>query len=165
MSDDSGLFVVDHPVLWEFPSQVMYIDENDTIFDYTLGLRLKGNYSIKLPNRSMGLYWRQKYGEKKINYNFFKNYDLSTFKRLKLRNGGTDASQLLTKDAVLSKLIGGLRNVEVANSRAVEVFINDHYWGLYNLRELITPRHFYYKYGLDFEQNSYFRKLPERPES
>ena len=165
MSDDSGLFVVDHPVLWEFPSQVMYIDENDTIFDYTLGLRLKGNYSIKLPNRSMGLYWRQKYGEKKINYNFFKNYDLSTFKRLKLRNGGTDASQLLTKDAVLSKLIGGLRNVEVANSRAVEVFINDQYWGLYNLRELITPRHFYYKYGLDFEQNSYFRKLPERPES
>ena len=162
-SDDSGLFVVDHPVLWEFPSQVMYIDENDTIFDYTLGLRLKGNYSIKLPNRSMGLYWRQKYGEKKINYNFFKNYDLSTFKRLKLRNGGTDASQLLTKDAVLSKLIGGLRNVEVANSRAVEVFINDHYWGLYNLRELITPRHFYYKYGLDFEQIIILESYPIDP--
>ena len=61
-SEDSGLFVVDHPVLWEFPSQVMYIEEGDTIFDNALGLRLKGNYSINLPNRSMGLYWRKKYG-------------------------------------------------------------------------------------------------------
>ncbi len=45
-SEDSRLFVVDHPVLWEFPSQVMYIEEGDTIFDNALGLRLKGNYSI-----------------------------------------------------------------------------------------------------------------------
>ena len=163
-SADSGLFVVDHPVLWEFPSQVMYIDEDDTIFDHTLGLRLKGNYSIHLPNRSMGLYWREEYGEKKINYDFFKNYNLYTFKRLKLRNGGTDAAQLLTKDAVLSKLIGELRNVEVANSRAVEVFINDHYWGLYNLRELINPRHFYYKYGLDYEQITILESYPQRPQ-
>ena len=163
-SADSGLFVVVHPVLWEFPSQVMYIDEDDTIFDHTLGLRLKGNYSIHLPNRSMGLYWREEYGEKKINYNFFKNYNLYTFKRLKLRNGGTDAAQLLTKDAVLSKLIGELRNVEVANSRAVEVFINDHYWGLYNLRELINPRHFYYKYGLDYEQITILESYPKKPQ-
>ena len=163
-SADSGLFVVDHPVLWEFPTQVMYIDENDTIFDYTLGLRLKGNFSINSPNRSMGLYWREKYGKKKINYNFFKNYNLNTFKRLKLRNGGTDAAQLLTKDAVLSKLIGGLLNVEVANSRAVEVFINDHYWGLYNLRELITPRHFHYKYGLDNEQITILEGYPKDPQ-
>ena len=63
----------------------------------------------------MGLYWREEYGKKKINYNFFKNYDSIKFKRLKLLNGGTNAAQLLTKDAVLSKLIGGLRNVEVAN--------------------------------------------------
>jgi hypothetical protein len=142
----------------------MYFDENDTIFDYILGLRLKGNFSINSPNRSMGLYWREKYGKKKINYNFFKNYNLNTFKRLKLRNGGTDAAQLLTKDAVLSKLIGGLLNVEVANSRAVEVFINDHYWGLYNLRELITPRHFYYKYGLDNEQITILEGYPKDPQ-
>ena len=163
-SEDSGLFVVDHPVLWEFPSQVMYIEEGDTIFDNALGLRLKGNYSINLPNRSMGLYWRKKYGEKKIEYTFFKNYDLKTFKRLKLRNGGTDADQLLTKDAVLSKLMGELRNVEVANSRAVEVFINDMYWGLYNLRELITPRHFQYKYGLDNEQITMLQSFPQEPQ-
>jgi len=110
-SEDSGLFVVDHPVQWEFPSQVIYIEEGDTIFDNALGLRLKGNSSINLPNRSMGLYWRKKYGEKLIEYTFFKNYDLNTFKRLKLRNGGTDADQLITKDAVLSKLMGALRNV------------------------------------------------------
>ena len=144
-SKDSGLFVVDQLVLWEFPSQVMYIDRGDTIFDHALGLRIKGNHSINLPNRSMGLYWREEYGKKKINYAFFENYDLNTFKRLKLRNGGTDADQLLTKDAVLSKLIGELRNIEIANSRTVEVFINDQYWGLYNLRELIKPRHFQYK--------------------
>ena len=58
-SEDSGLFVVDHPVQWEFPSQVIYIEEGDTIFDNALGLRLKGNSSINLPNRSMGLYWRK----------------------------------------------------------------------------------------------------------
>lgn len=163
-SEDSGLFVVDHPVQWEFPSQVIYIEEGDTIFDNALGLRLKGNSSINLPNRSMGLYWRKKYGEKLIEYTFFKNYDLNTFKRLKLRNGGTDADQLITKDAVLSKLMGALRNVEVANSRAVEVFINDIYWGLYNLRELITPRHFQYKYKLDNEQITMLQSFPQEPQ-
>ncbi len=56
----------------------------------------------------MGLYRREEYGDKKININFFKNYDCYTFKRLKFRNSGTDAAQLLTKDAVLNKLIGGL---------------------------------------------------------
>ena len=163
-SEDSGLFVVNHPVLWEFPSQVIYIDKGDTIFDHALGLRLKGNYSINLPNRSMGLYWREKYGEKNINYPFFENYDLNKFKRLKLRNGGTDADQLLTKDAVLSKLIAELRHVEVANSRPVKVFINGDYWGLYNLRELITPRHFQYKYGLDNEQITMLQDNLQEPQ-
>ena len=37
-SADSKLFVVDHPALWEFSSQITYIDENDIIFDYILGL-------------------------------------------------------------------------------------------------------------------------------
>ena len=57
-----------------------------------------------------------------------------------------------------------MRNVEVANSRAVDIFINNHYWGLYNLRELITPRHFQYKYGLDNEQITILESFPQDPQ-
>jgi|TARA_B110000093_G_scaffold59445_1_gene64319 hypothetical protein len=77
-SEDSGLFVVGNNGAeyagqianyyqdWEFPSYLSYWKNGEKVFIDTVGFRIKGKGSRAKPNKSIGLYWRDKYGKGKL---------------------------------------------------------------------------------------------------
>jgi len=164
-SADSGLFVkgtngtigphgdtANYYQEWEFPCLATFHLSNDTIFSHQVGFRIKGNSSRNKPNKSIGLYWRQDYGHYSLKYKLFEDRDTFEFKRLKLRSGGSDQTATILNDLILSRWIQNKTHVPVLAGRPVVLYINNEYWGLYNLRELFSIQYFetYYSANKNF---------------
>ena len=120
-------------------------------------MRLHGNGSRILANRSYRLYAKSDYGAKEINYPFFKDYNLDVFRRIILRNSGGDATFSLFMDAFVQMLNKPL-NVYIQNYQPVVNFINGEYYGILNLRERFDEKYFEIKFNikeseLDFLEN------------
>ena len=158
-SPDSGLFVIgengrenwtgltaNYFQSWEHPARVSFQIGNDIVNNDPIGFRIKANSGRMRPNKTLGLYWREEYGKKRLEnmYSIFPDNEIGRYKRLKL-----DAGFEITHNIIVEGIVRGQVDVEVANMRPVNLFINDDYWGLYNLRETITPHHFEYHYGVD----------------
>ncbi|MCD4789339.1 MAG: CotH kinase family protein [Bacteroidales bacterium] len=89
--------------------------------------------------KSLRFYARSQYGENEINYKIFDDIDITTFKRLILRNGGNDGFEL-SKTQIrdpMAHIIYRQNNPEnaISSYKPVNVFLNGQYWGMYNLRE------------------------------
>lgn len=134
---------------WEYPATVSYYNGDHLAFKDSVGFRIKGNCSRALALKSIGLYWRREYGNRKLNYPLFRNSSVSEFKRLVLRNSGGDFGHSHIKDAINSQIVIDHANVEVQHYQPIVVYINNEYWGIHNLREMITPRLFQYSYNVD----------------
>jgi len=165
-SPDSGLYIVGNNGIaiegcntianynqrWEFPAVVSYRENDQIIFTDSVGFRIKGKCSRSNSMKSIGLYWRAEYGKNRIEYDLFPGLGIYKFKRLMLRNSGNDFGRTHIKDAAISQIIKDYANVEYQEYQPVVVYLNDEYWGIHNLRELITPHHFKYHYGVNDER-------------
>ncbi|MBL4624487.1 MAG: CotH kinase family protein [Flavobacteriales bacterium] len=159
-STDSGLYVIgtngitygcsqlaNYNQKWEFPAHIEYKENGIIGFSDDVGFRIKGKCSRNNSMKSIGIYWRSKYGNKKLEYPIFSS-NTSTYKRLFLRNSGNDFGKTQIKDASISMIFKNYANVEFQEYKPAVLYLNDEYWGIYNLREMITPHHFKYKYGV-----------------
>ncbi len=165
-SADSGLYVIgsnginidcsktlfaNYNQKWEFPALIRYfpIGEELPVFENRVGFRIKGNCSRRKAMKSIGLYWRSEYGNSSLVHPFFEDSGTDQFKRLLLRNSGNDFGQTQLKDAAIIQIIKDYSNVDYQEYQPVVLYLNDKYWGIHNLREMITPHHFRYHYGVD----------------
>jgi len=72
---------------WERPINLAFYDEDGKLgFKLDAGIKIYGNYSRKLPQRSLAIYAKSKYGSSKINYQLFPDKSIKTFKTFILRN-------------------------------------------------------------------------------
>ena len=159
-SPDSGLYVIgtngtencgviaNYNQNWEYPAQVKYLENNSIIFDEKVGLRIKGNCSRALPMKSFGLYWREIYEAPQLNYPIFINKNLSSCNRLFLRNSGGFYLRTHLKDISIVSIIKDYANVEYQEYIQAVVYLNNEYWGIYNIREMITPHFFENNFGV-----------------
>lgn len=157
-SPDSGLYVMgrDEEVpnsmyKWEFPAKVKLKIDGETQFSDTVGFRIKGTSTRDNNMKSLGLYWRSEYGKSKLNHQVFGESDLGTYKRLLLRNLANDPLQTYIKDAAIMRMFRGHAKVDYQEYEPCVLYINKEYWGLYGLREMITPHHFEFHYGVNNE--------------
>lgn len=172
-SPDSGLFVIgengstnwtgytaNYLTRWEHPAQVSFEIGNDRVQNDPIGFRIKANSGRLRPNKTIGLYWREEYGVKRLEdmYSIFPDNEIGRYKRLKL-----DAGYDISHNIIIEKIVRGMANIEVANMRPVNLYINDDYWGLYNLRETINPHHFEYHYGVDDNHVNILERSQEKP--
>jgi hypothetical protein len=175
-SPDSGLFVVgtngkanwngvvaNYYQDWEFVSSATLVLDDSIVFSDSVGFRLKGNSSRAKPNKSFGLYWRSEYGNKNFKSDELFSGGSGKYKRLYFRNGGNDPDSLHFKGSVITSLLEDETHVEYAKYRPAVVYINKEYWGLYDMREIITPHYFKYKYGVEDDQVNILRWNPRRP--
>lgn len=116
--------------------------------DHNLKFKIDGGVQLHSPKSnpqlSLRLYARSDYGNESIDYQIFPNKEIHTFKRLILRNAGNDATVLNTPS--LSHFRDGLHHTlfqemghkaESAGYKAVNVYINGDYYGIYNMRERV----------------------------
>ena len=158
-SPDSGLYVIgingtekcgpiaNYNQKWEYPAKIEYHENGQMLFDDHVGIRIKGGCSRMKPMKSFGLYWRGEYGNKILNYPIFKNSNLNLFKRLFVRNSGNDFGETHIKDISIISIVKDYGDFEFQEFQQCVVYLNENYWGIYNLREMITPHHFENHFG------------------
>lgn len=140
-----------HGRMWERDASISYYDENHTLeFEQNVGIRIAGQSSRALLQKSLNLYARKAYdtaGNGKFTYPFF--HDEGTVDKFRLRRADTTG---FSKDAFLMMLAEDRDAVAVQRGRPVVVFLDGEYWGLYYLREQYRKDYFEYYYQVDGDQ-------------
>lgn len=119
----------------------IFESDKERVFAGTLGLKVFGGMSRIFPQKSLALYARKKYGNKWIRHPIFPNRKLKKYKRLVLRNSGSDYGETHFRDGFITGLADEA-GLPVQAYRPSLVYINGRYWGVMNIREKLTKHYF-----------------------
>lgn len=116
----------------------MFETTGDVVFSQGVEIGLIGQYSLDMPQKSIKLISRAKYGSKYINAAVFPDREFTQYRSLVLRNSGNDCVWTRMVDGVQSRLVDQINTSVIHQAwRPVIVYINGRYWGHYNLRERV----------------------------
>lgn len=116
---------------------------------FDAGIKVFGQYSRELDQKSFSVHLRGKYGQKYVTYPFFRDTDVTTFKSFILRTSGQDWGKTKILDALCAQTIKGCANVDMMEYRPCALYINGQYWGIYNIREKENENYIETHYGED----------------
>jgi hypothetical protein len=131
---------------WERPASVELIgDENSKAggFQINCGIRLRGGFSRSGENPKHGfkLYFREEYGEKALKYPLFGAEGAGEFDKIELRTAqnyswsfGGDGNNTFLREET-SRLLQREMGQPYSRVRDYHLYINGHYWGIYNTDE------------------------------
>ena len=115
--------------------------------DMDAGMQMHGKTTLGLPQKSLGLYARSKYGEEAFRGDLFPGSGLDSFGSLILRNGGQDWCATLLTESTVKALSDGYMDIDHHSCAPYVVFINGQYWGIHNLREKSNADYLKTHYG------------------
>lgn len=134
---------------WEKPANIeMYDEEGELCFNQNVGINIFGGFSRMLPQKSIAVFARSKYGDNRIRYPLFEERDEDKYKSFILRNSGGDFLRTHLRDAFMTKLAKPT-GVAIQEYRPAVVFINGKYWGIQNIREKISEHYLKSNFGVD----------------
>lgn len=132
----------------EFPAHIEFFEtDQERVYHSRIGFKLFGGMSRIFPQKSFSLYAsKSRHGNKYIRHRVFPEKEQKKYKRLVLRNSGSDFGETHFRDALITSL-GRDMGLEVQAYRPSVVFINGRYWGIYNLREKLTRHYIVENFG------------------
>jgi hypothetical protein len=135
---------------WEKKCNVeMYEADGTLAFNQIAGFGIFGGFSKGLPQKSLYVTARTKYGKNSFDYPIFaparKN---KSYKSFILRNAGGDNTKTHFRDAYMTQLAKPT-GIAIQEYRPAIVFLNGQYWGIQNLREKINEHYLEDNYGAD----------------
>lgn len=135
---------------WERPAHfAFYSKESKEIeVEFNAGIKIFGGWSRTNDQRSFGVFARGQYGTSEIEYPFFDALNYDKFQSLVLRNSGNDWLNTSIRDASLTSLMTG-SGLDFQAFNPVATYLNDEYWGLYNLREKVNEHFLASKHNVD----------------
>lgn len=137
---------------WEKPANIeMYDEQGKMCFNQNVGINIFGGFSRMLPQKSIAIFARSKYGENRIRYPIFEQRSEDKYKSFILRNSGGDFLRTHLRDAFMTQLAKP-SGLAIQEYRPAVVFINGEYWGIQNLREKISEH--YLKSNFDVDKNN-----------
>ena len=101
--------------------------------------------------KSWGFYFRGEYGNNFLEYPVFQNRDESTYKRLMARSSGNDFGNTQILDISTVSIIRGHVDFEYQEYKQCVLYLNGSYWGIYNIREMLTKHYFEQYFGFPKE--------------
>ena len=136
---------------WERPVHIEFYEQNgDPGFSADVGARIHGHWMRGLPQKSIAIIARSKYGYPEIDYKIFPNRPFSQFQGLLLRQSGNDWSSTMIRDGIAHVLAEG-RDLDVIAFRPSILFINGEYWGIHNIREKINEHYVQSHHNINIE--------------
>lgn len=144
---------------WEKPAHFEYFTPKEgCVISQDVGVKIGGNWSRALPQKTLKLYARSEYGSNEMKYQFFKDKPIDAFHIIVLRNSGNDFNNTQMRDGVISILAKQL-NIDRQAYQPAIVFINGVYYGIQNVREKINASYVAENYGynkddIDFIKNN-----------
>ena len=134
---------------WERNCNVEMYDKNGEVcFNQQAGMSLFGGYSRSLPQKSLAIIARKRYGKSKFEYPIFDERNNKKYKSFILRNSGGDFKRTHLRDAYMTQLAAPTGIAYQAYEPAI-VFLNGEYWGIQNIREKINEHYLAQNYGVD----------------
>ena len=105
------------------------------LFKDQVHLRLDGDYSLDMPQKSFHI----DAADGSFNLPLFEDRSASSYPSILLRNSGNDSMWTRVQDGVQHRLIDKYTDTGLLTQawRPVNVYLNDEYWGIYNMREPI----------------------------
>ncbi len=154
---ETGIFAnpTEHGREWERPAVISYIEPNRLApsqpinWQAVVGLRINGASSRQAAKKSWRVYFRQAYGQNRLEYPLFDD-QFSSFKRLIIHNGGQDASNAfgtLLRPHLLSILADEMGLV-TSQTQPVLLFVNGRSEGIYLIRNRMDEWFLADKYGI-----------------
>lgn len=140
---------------WQRPAVISFYELDENLgFSRKIGLRIHGGGSSNLPQKSLRVYFLNKYNENEVlNYPIFPKNKTKSFYSLILRNGGTDWGSTFFRDALMQEIVEEIdSNLDLQDYRPVVVYLNGQYWGIYNIRERQDEYYFANKYGANLDK-------------
>lgn len=154
-----GIYVNYESRKWEKPAVIEYFDytkKNDIELAVakTVDIRIAGKTSRRQPKKSFVISSNNKDGVKRINYKFFDDKAIDSFKSIWVRadaTSGRNVPEMWVGERFKNELLYEVNKqmngaVDMQAYKPVELFLNGKYWGLYNLME---------RKGEDFIANNY----------
>ena len=121
---------------WERKMNFEFFEADGTEgVDFDAGIKIFGQYSRELAQKSFSIHLRGQYGLAEVTYPFFRDFDITTFSTLILRTSGQDWNLTKFKDAFIHQITKGTMDMDYMEYRPCVVYINGEYWGIYNIRE------------------------------
>lgn len=123
--------------------------------------RVTGGATRSNPLKSMGIYANKRFGEKRLNYEFFPDQrpGVTDFKSIMMRNAGNDFDYLYMRDAVIQRIMSENVDIDWQAWRPVIIFLNGQYKGMLNIRERSNEDNIYTNYDgledIDMVENWY----------
>ncbi len=118
-------------------------DDPEETFHIAGGMRIHGGNGRRHAKKSIRLYFRSEYGQNRLDYDFYPDSPVKSFKRLLLRAGGHDGWTFTRTWAEASFMRNEfLHALQLAmdqpspRGKLVHVYLNGAYWGFYALQEL-----------------------------
>ncbi|MFK8036834.1 MAG: CotH kinase family protein [Crocinitomicaceae bacterium] len=134
---------------WEYECNVeMYSIAGDRCFNQLAGMSLFGGYSRMLPQKSLAIIARSKYGKSRFKYPIFSERKTKKYKSFIIRNSGGDFKRTQLRDAFMTQLAKPTGVAIQAYEPAV-IYLNGKYWGIQNLREKISEHYLKDNFGVD----------------
>ncbi|MFH0733812.1 MAG: CotH kinase family protein [bacterium] len=123
---------------WEKPA-FFEIFETDKVSNYksNAGIKIHGNWSRALAEKSLALFARSEYGNKEFEYELFPNRNFTKYNNFILRNSGQDWNNTMFRDLLMQNIVEDL-NLDLQAGRPAIVFLNGKYWGIHNIREKLN---------------------------
>lgn len=135
---------------WTKPANIQFLDEKGVEqLDFNAGIKVFGQYSRALDQKSISINLKDKYGPKEICYPFFEDNEVNVFSSLILRNAGQDNSRAFLRDAFCAMVMKNQVDVAFMDYKPVVVYLNGEYHGIYDLREKIDEDYFANHEGID----------------
>jgi hypothetical protein len=124
----------------EIQTSFEYYVDGKNVLNQITGLKMFGGFSRSLPQKSFSIHARSVYGPSKLKFPFFQDSSVKEFKKVVLRNGGSDWGLAYFRDVLMTDLMKE-SGLDVQASQPCIVYINGEYWGLYFIREKVG-KHF-----------------------
>ncbi len=148
---DSGLYTQNFLPEWEYPINIELFENdgnNRAVFNETAGVQIKGNNSWLFPQKIMGIYFKNDYGNKTVDYPIFAERDRNSFDHFVLRASGNDQGSTFFRDGLFQDLISDNMDFPLQGFRAAAVYVNGEYLGLHNIRSKQNEAYFKHYYDL-----------------
>ena len=140
-----GVYTQDFKPEWEYPVNVEFFENdgnNQAVFNQRAGIKINGNNSWQFPQKILGLYFKNDYGKKNLDYPIFFDNDRQSFDYLALRASGNDQGSTFFRDALFQEMIKENMGFELQDYRPAAVYVNGEYLGLHNIRSKQNDAYF-----------------------
>ncbi|MBM4131349.1 hypothetical protein FJ250_10055, partial [bacterium] len=133
---------------WERPVHVELFDQaGSVVLSQDAGVRISGNATVKLPQKSLKLYASAAYGDADFSAQLFPELPHTSYARFRVRNSGDDWGWLGFRDLAIHRVLAGL-DFDLQAGRPVIQFLDGEYWGLANLRDEYSRFYYERQYGV-----------------